>query len=87
MEGTDKNPLDDDQLRAELYAMSEKDPDGFTDEIYQILERFPEFIVNDTAPVENKRAALTRMIKQYESREMYERCGFLKSQLSKLDEV
>ena len=87
MEGSDKNPLEDEKLRAELYALSKSQPDKFTDAIYEAFERFPEFIILDTAPIEDKKAALGRMLKHYEDREVYERCIFLQAQLTKLDAI
>lgn len=87
MEGTDENPLNDDKLKADLYAMSEKDPDGFMEEILQVLKRFPEFIQSDNAPIENKVNALNRMLNHYTELERYEDCAFIKKQLDKLNEV
>ena len=85
MEGADKNPLDDEKLKTDLYALSESDPDGFMEEILQVLKRFPEFIISDNAPIENKVTALTRMLKHYEVLEAYEDCRFIQNQLDKLN--
>ena len=87
MEGADENPLDDERLKADLYAMSEENPERFMTEILQVLKRFPQFIFTDNAPVENKIAALTRMLKHYEKTEEFEECQFLHSQLAKLNEI
>jgi len=85
MEANDDNPLNDDKLKADLYAMSESDPDGFMEEILQVLKSFPEFILSDNAPVENKTNALNRMMKHFENLQRYEDCAFVKNQLTKLD--
>lgn len=81
----DDNPLKDEKIRASLYAMNKKDPDGFMDEVLISLKRFPEFIVEDGAPLQQKIASLTRMMKHYEKTEQFENCLFVKTQIDKLN--
>lgn len=71
------NPLRDKDLIQGLLKIRDKDPNAFMELMLRTLKSHPEFAVSDSAPLENKVRALTRLLQHFENMEKYEDCVFI----------
>lgn len=71
------DPLRNDEAIRKMLELRDQDPDAFADLFFEMLHQYPEIAIADYAPTEDKLSAIDRILKHYESKEVYEKCAFL----------
>lgn len=71
------DPFRDETLIRQLMQLRVQDEDRFMDLVYTTLESWPTVIVKDSAETEYKLTTLRKLREHYETKEDYEKCGFL----------
>lgn len=72
-----EDPLRNDETIQKMLELRDQDPDGFADLFFEMIKQYPEIAIADSAPTEDKLAAIDRILKHYEAKEIYEKCAFL----------
>lgn len=79
------NEFNDRRFIHELLQLRAKDPEKFLDVVYQAIVKNPTAALESEADRSKKEVAITKMIRHYEAKEMYERCAVLKDLLKKIN--
>ena len=79
--------INDKEFIALLEELKRKDINRFMDMVLESLKTFPDYAVEDDAPIENKLSALKLVIKHFEEREDYEDCAFIRDLQKKIEDA
>ena len=78
---------DEEDFIALLMEVRDKDYDAFMNLVLKSLKTFPEFAVEDDAPIENKVSALKLVLNHLEEKENYEDCAFVRDLQKRIEDA
>lgn len=81
------NQFNDEEFIQLLMEVRERDYDAFIHLVLESLKTFPDFAIEDDAPVEKKMSALDLILNHLEEQEDYEDCAFIRDLKEKIEDA